>query len=250
MNKCAFPFILGFSLALSIAAASCASGGRNGLVSPADYGGLMSRGMAHMAANALEPARHEFNQALRAVPRSSRAMNMIGLTYLREKRNSEAQAWFRKAVEADPGYAPAFVNLGAAQALAGRLEQGRETLERALVLNPRSISANISLGSICFELGDMEKGSFYLKHAFELDPESPLRGGGLQTFLTMSSWSLGEMYFAYASFYAAAGDRGRTLEMLNKAGAAGFKNWKRIDSDKDFEGLRNDMEIRKFIKTE
>jgi len=210
----------------------------------------MSSGIRHLAANALEPARREFSLALRAVPRSSRAMNMIGLTYLREKRNAEAHDWFRKATEADPGYAPALVNLGAVQALTGRLEQGRETLEKALALNPRSVAANISLGSICFELGDKEKGSFYLKQAFELDPESPLRGGGLQTAMTMSGGSLGEMYFAYASFYAAAGDRSRTLEMLNKARSAGFKNWGRIDSDKDFEGLRNDMEIRKFIKPE
>ncbi len=250
MKRCTLPSVLCSVaiLAFVIGAVNCAPAKTKAAVSPDDYWKLLAGGQEYMTRGDLKAARREFTLALEARPNTPRTMNLVGLTYFRERNNVEAGNWFRKAAEADPRYAPALVNLGGVQVVMGRLDEGRATLERALAMEPGSVAVNISLASVCFELGDLEKGSAYLKRALELDPEFPLRGGGLQTAMAMSGESLGEMYFVYAAFYAAAGRRDKMLEMLQKAEASGFRDWRRIAANRDFEKYLSDEELRKYLQ--
>lgn len=248
MKRNSGPFNI-FLAAAFVLAAACVPSRRIEPGAPADFNLAISRGLDNLARNEVGGARREFALALQASPGSARAMNLIGLTYFREKNYSVASGWFQRAVQVDPNFAPALINIGAVYSLTGQLERGREALERALKLNPKSVAACASLSSVCFELGDAERGFLCLKQALELDPGFLEKSRSDQAGIPMTRKSLGEMYFAYARFYAARNDRDKTMEMLQKAKDAGFKNWTRLETEKEFEGLRNDQQIREFLKT-
>lgn len=56
-----------------------------------------------------------------------------------------------------------------------------------------------------------------------------------------------EAYFTYAKAYASKGDVEKTLSYLDKAREAGFTDWRRILQENEFEKVRDDPRIKKFL---
>lgn len=234
-------------LLLVLLASACVRQQVRTLASSADVRVHMDRGIASFNQKDFGRARGEFEAVLAAEPSSGRVMNLIGLTYFHQKNYRQAAEWFRKAASVQPDYAPAHKNLGAAYAMNRQFERAREAYEKALALEPASASTYFSLGSVCFELGDRDKAMSYLSRGLELDPDFLQKSGELVD-LPMSGSSLAEMYFGYARFYAGRGNLERTVEYLDRARDAGFRNWGRLRLEKEFGPLLESPEIRKFLK--
>lgn len=228
-------------------AAACVRQQVRTLATPAEAKVHLDQGIAYFNRHDYVRARREFETALSAEPASGRIMNLIGLTYFHQKNYRPAAEWFRKAASVQPDYAPAFKNLGAAYAMNRQFENARQAYERALALNPASVSTYFSLGSVCFELGDRDKAMSYLARGLELDPDFLQKSGQLVD-LPMSGSSLAEMYFSYARFYAGRGNLERTVEYLERAKDAGFRDWSRLKLDTEFAPLLETPEIRRFLK--
>jgi tetratricopeptide (TPR) repeat protein len=236
-------------LLILIAAFSAACVRQQVRTSPAaaDATAHLEQGLAYFKQNEYGRARAEFETVLAAEPVSGRVMNLIGLTYFHQKNYRQAAEWFRKAASVQPDYAPAQKNLGSAYAMMRLFERARQAYEKALALNPASASTYFSLASVCFELGDRDKAAAYLATGLELDPDFLQKSGELVD-LPMSGSSLAEMYFSYARFYAGRGNLERTVEYLDRAKDAGFRDWGRVRQEKEFAPFLESPEMRKFLK--
>jgi tetratricopeptide (TPR) repeat protein len=185
-------------------------------------------------------------QATSLKPDFPRAFNILGVAYFRLNDYDAAEENFRRAIALNPEYASALSNLGNLSYLLGRREEARELLRKALSLSPELVSAHFSLGSLLMSMGETEEGLAHLMKGLELDPGFLERGGDSVAF--SSGQEPPEAYFGWARLYASTGNVEKTLDFLERARKAGFKEWKRIDTEPEFEGIRDLAEIRKYIR--
>jgi tetratricopeptide (TPR) repeat protein len=193
-------------------------------------------------------AKREFTEALSINPNSIRANNLMGMTYFKEQNYDSAETYFQKAVKLDPNYVTGYINLGGIYAMKELYPRAREYYEKALAISPQSASACYSLGAIWFQLGNQEKGIYYLTKGMELDPDFLEKHADSLAGLPMKGSVLPELHFTYAKLFALRGDIERTAEYLKKARQFGFKDWKRIQQEKEFELVREDPRIKEFLK--
>lgn len=193
-------------------------------------------------------AKREFTDALSINPDSARANNLLGMTYFKEQNYDSAETYFQKAVKLDPNYVTGYINLGGIYAMKELYPKAREYYEKALAISPQSASACYSLGAIWFQLGNQEKGIYYLAKGMELDPEFLEKHADSLAGLPMRGSALPELNFTYAKLFALRGDIERTVEYLKKARQFGFRDWKRIEKEKEFDLVRDDPRIREFLK--
>jgi tetratricopeptide (TPR) repeat protein len=193
-------------------------------------------------------ARKEFKLALNINPKSARVNNLMGLAYFHEQNYDLAELYFDKAVKLDLDFAVGYLNLGGVWAMKRLYPRAREYYEKALSLSPDLAGAYYSLGAICFQMGDPDSAFNYLTKGLELDPDYLEKHRLNLIGLPMKDSSLAELYFSFARIYASLEDLDRTVEHLNQARENGFRDWKRILEEKEFEKIRDHPRIREFLK--
>ncbi|MDI6846168.1 MAG: tetratricopeptide repeat protein [Candidatus Saccharicenans sp.] len=208
----------------------------------------LNSGLARLQEKNYFVARQEFFRALNLNPKSARVLNLIGLTYFREQDYDLAESYFQRAIKADPGFTLAYLNLGAVYAMKQLYSRSREYYEKALQLDSRLTSAYYSLGAVCFQMGDEQAALNYLSRGLELDPEFLEKHQDNLSGLPMRGTSLAELNFSFARLYASRQDVDRVVHYLEKARQAGFKDWKRIEAEPEFEKIRDHPAIREFLK--
>ena len=193
-----------------------------------------------------ERAIDDLQWALSLRPDYPEALNLLGIVYLFQKNYPTAQAKFEKAIALDSSCAAAYANLGNLYFMTGRLDRAEEYLKKAVALSPRLASAYYSLGNVCLTLGRTDEATQYLSRGLEIDPS--YYDTHKQYIATPSGQDAAEFDFAWARVYASKGDVANTVKSLEDAKRAGFKDWKRLESDQAFAGVLADPQIRKFIK--
>ncbi len=189
----------------------------------------------------------EFRAAETIDAKSPKVHNYLGLCLFQQKDYDQALAEFRQAAELDPLFATAYNNQGGVYSMKLQFEKAEEMFKKALSLDPDMTSANYSLGMLLSNIGKREEGAVYLAKGVALDPDYLEKNNDLLTTFTSASFDMKEAYFAYAKAYALIGNVDKTVDYLEKAGAAGFTNWGRILKEKEFEKVRDDPRIRKFL---
>jgi tetratricopeptide (TPR) repeat protein len=109
------------------------------------------------------------------------------------------------------------------------------------------VSPHYSLGTLLLIQGRSDEGTRYLARGIELDPQFLATRGSLVVDVPAPGADWGDTYFVYARLYARAGKADQAFEFLRKAQKAGFRDWKRIMEEKDFESLRRDSRIKEFV---
>lgn len=227
---------------------SCARQNRPMTGATASFEFYLRQGAYYMSQGSYEKAQQEFDKALALNPSSARAHNLSGLARFQLKDYPSAEGQFLKAVALDPSYAPAYNNLGGVYAVRGQWSAAKETLQKAISLSPDMASAYFSLGTVHFNLGEAEEGTACFAKGIALDPDYLQKNSASVIGLSMGSASLAELNFTFAKLFATAGNIERTLEFLNKAKQAGFRDWQRIAEQNEFEKVRDHPAIQKFLK--
>lgn len=193
-------------------------------------------------------AREYLDKAISLNAKSDRAYNLRGIASLNLNDFHEAEADFREAVRLNPAYSEAFNNLGALYFLQHKFESAEETYKKALSLKPDSAATNYSLGTLLMLQGQREEGARLLAHGIELDPDYLTTHKFLAAGVPSSGEDVSELYLTFARLYASKGDADRTLEFLQRAKAAGFRDWSKIAGEKEFKDVRADPRIKKFLE--
>lgn len=225
---------------------SCLPPGKAG--SEASFDRHLNAGLAHMRNKDYALARQEFSLALNLNPKSTRVHNLIGLTYFREQNYDMAEMYFQRAVKLDPQFSLGYLNLGGVYAMKQLYPRAREYYEKTISLAPGLVAAYYSLGAVCFQLGDDQAALNYLSKGLELEPDFLEKHPESLAGLPMKGASLSELYFSFARLYAGRQDLERTVEYLKKARQAGFKDWKRVEQEPEFEKIKNHPALKEFLK--
>jgi len=213
-----------------------------------NFNAYISIGYRHLSERDYDSAIKDFKNAISLKPYSERAHNFLGIAYFMNKSYKPAEDEFKKAISLNSSYSPAYSNLGNVYLKLNQWDKAEESYKKAMELSPDSPSSYYSLGNMLLSLGRFEEGMAYLMKGFQIDPNFMEKEAILKTELTELSPKAGELYFAYAKLFASAGDVEKTVEYLEKAKKSGFNEWFRILKEKEFEKVRDNPEIRKFIQ--
>ncbi|MDH4219128.1 MAG: tetratricopeptide repeat protein [Candidatus Aminicenantes bacterium] len=241
------------TMVLFLVFSGCAihKGPSSGPVTPSaakNFNYYLSQGNFFLKHKDFEKAIAQLKQALALNPNSSKAYNLLGIACFQQKDYNLAEKFFKKAVDINPSYAQAYNNLGGVYFMLQKFGMAEQMYEKALPLSPYPINTYYSLGTLLIILGKTEESTLYLSKGIELDPDFLERGGAYIINFSSSTFSSPEIYFTYARAFATTGNVEKTVEYLKKAKQAGFKDWQRIDKEKEFEKMRQDQRIRDYIK--
>jgi len=187
-------------------------------------------------------------RALAQNPDNVGALNLWGMACFYKKDYRTAESKFTRAIALDAAFAPAYNNLGNLYVMTGQADRAEDFLKKAIGLSPGLASAHYSLGALLLQTGRADEAMDYLAKGIDLDPSYLETHKSL--IATTDARASAESEFAWARVYASRGDVERTAAHLEKAKKAGFRDWKRIETDKAFEPVRENPEVLKFIKSD
>jgi len=207
----------------------------------------LRQGLALLEGREYQKAAAELQAAESLKPDSVKVHNYLGLCRFQQKDYDPALIEFQKAAELNPSFAAAFNNMGGVYSMKLRFDKAEEMYKKALSLSPDMISANYNLGMLLSILGRKDEGSVYLSRGIALDPDYMEKNQEFLSMFNSAASNMKEAYFAFAKAYALTGNVEKTVSYLEKARKAGFTDWQRILEDNEFEKVRNDPKIRKFL---
>lgn len=240
--------VLVFSLSLFSCALRRQPEARGPLVAGKDFNFYLNQGANFLRVADYDRAVESLTQAIALNPKSYRAYNLRGIAYFYQRNFQQSEDQFKQALSINPSYAEAYTNLGSLYFASRRIREARAMLEKAINLSPSSVAAHYTLRSLLLLTGDGETGAGYLRKAVELDPAYLDSHPPFEADIPETEKALGEMYFTFAKIYAEQGQEEKTLEYLEKARQAGFKDWERVKKEKEFEAVRQDPRVQAIIR--
>ncbi len=140
-------------------------------------------GLLFLAAILVVPAlrsRANLSPANSAVPQSKKKtapealrLNTLGVAYLNQGKNTDAQKYFEQSLAADPEFAEARMNLGISLLAQQKLEQARAALEAATSKLPDDPFAWYNLGLAYKDSAQPEKAIDAFRHVEKIAPDEP-----------------------------------------------------------------------------
>ena len=207
----------------------------------------LRQGLALLEGKEYQKAAAELQAAESLNPDSVKVHNYLGLCRFQQKDYDPALMEFQKAAELDPSFATAYNNMGGVYSVRLQFDKAEGMYKKALSLSPDMISAYYSLGMLLSNLGRRDEGSVYLSRGIALDPDYLEKHQEFLSTFTSVTFDMKEAYFAFAKAYALTSDVDKTVSYLEKARTAGFTDWRRILEDNEFEKVRDDPKIKKFL---
>jgi adenylate cyclase len=187
-----------------------------------------SRGLSLFISEKYEAAQEEFREAVRLNPKLWEAHYYSGLACSSKGDFEQAAQHYQKAMDVNPAdyQAPLFMAQGYASL--GRKHDEMKvrldalgTLQRHLEMNPHDTRAlYVCAQNLCC-VGEHEKGMELAERALDQDQNEPV------------------VLYNVACFYAHAGDKDRSLELLESAVEKGWGDKAWLETDSDLDSLRN-----------
>lgn len=149
-----------------------------------------------ISAGKLNRAESDLQSVLRATPEDYRALDLLGVVRILQRREKDAEQFFRRAIMKNPDFAPAHAHLGLLCVQNGRPEEAVPQLREALRIDPSRSDASAALVRILQDqaraavtTGNSPKALVLLTDAGKYAPENPDVQFELGTIeLQMSSW--------------------------------------------------------------
>jgi Flp pilus assembly protein TadD len=225
------------TLALFVIAALGAGAAAADLPAQATPGDVLLRAQILAARQSWADAAVAFKDAIAASPKDATLHNRLGICYQRMGDMKAARAAYRTATELDPAYAAAHNNLGTLEHTRGKYKKAISAYEKAISIKPKDPLLHKNLGAAWLARGDVEKALTAWGEAVRLDPLS-LESDSVK--VGASDFSVARQYYLFAKLVAARGEVEKALEYLGKAHDAGFKDFGKIENDRDFAGVIGD----------
>lgn len=101
-----------------------------------------------------------------------RLLNIIGISYLRRNRPTEAQTWIQKALAQNPDFVPALINRAHLALLRREFALAENDLQKAASLDPLSVDGQMALGLLYRKTGRLTAARGALEKAVGIDPQN------------------------------------------------------------------------------
>jgi tetratricopeptide (TPR) repeat protein len=165
-----------------------------------------------------------------ANPEDAALHNRLGICYQRMGDAKAARRAYKRAIDLRRDYAEVWNNIGTLDHARSRYKQAISAYSKAIRLDPRSAVFYRNLGGAWLARGDVQKALEAWNEAYRLDP-AIFESKGI---VAMAGPDLARRYYLYAKLLAARGETGRAFQYLSRALGLGFKDFSRIEHDRDF----------------
>ena len=172
-----------------------------------------------------------------ANPEDAALHNRLGICYQRMGDAKAARRAYKKAIDLRRDYAEVWNNIGTLDHARSRYKQAISAYSKAIRLDPGSAVFYRNLGGAWLARGEVQKALEAWNEAYRLDPAIFETKG----IVAMAGADLARQYYLYAKILAARGETGRAFQYLSKALGLGFKEFSRIEHDRDFAALVVDL---------
>jgi tetratricopeptide (TPR) repeat protein len=138
-------------------------------------GGAKSRFLSALAAYKAQQyvaAQRELEPLVKSDPNSFEVNELLGLVYVAQHKQQEANPYLAKAVQLKPKVAEARTRLATNLLFLGRADQAEVEFKKVAEMKPKSYDANHNLGEFYIQTGKLRSGIPFLKRAQEVDPSA------------------------------------------------------------------------------
>jgi tetratricopeptide (TPR) repeat protein len=117
-------------------------------------------------------AQHELEPLVKSAPTSFEVNELLGLVYVAQGKQSEANRFLAKAVQLKPSVAEARTALATNLLTLHRVNDAELQFKKVVQMEPKSYDANHNLGEFYIETGKIGSAIPFLKHAQEISPSA------------------------------------------------------------------------------
>jgi Flp pilus assembly protein TadD len=154
----------------------------------------------------------------------------LGQLAIDKEQFEEAEKHFKKALELSPRFWEAYNYLGIVYTRIGRFEEAKSMLDKSLELEPSRWWTHNLIGLLYIKTGQLKEAKASLDKSFELSPNNEY------TFQILARWSLKMNQIEQA------------WEYLEKALEEGYDKYEFLQSESDFEVIRNKEKWTELMK--
>jgi tetratricopeptide (TPR) repeat protein len=190
-------------------------------------------------------AAEDYKKALAVQPLDSGVHNKLGICYQYLQNETLAQHEYERALEIRPSYAEAWNNLGTLEQSNRRFKQAVRAYKKAIAIKPTFATAWKNIGHAYVALGQVQDAFEAYREAFRLDPavlESQAIG------IPATDVDVATQNYYLAKLLAINGQNDKAIELLRRAREAGFRDFARVQSDPDFQGVVRDPRFREIAQ--
>lgn len=189
----------------------------------------------------------KYLEAMRLNPYDEQLLNRLGIAYAQLQFYNEARQAFQRAIDLDPKLAFAVNNMGSVYFAEQNLRKAEKYFKKAVRIKSDETSFYMNLAALYLEKKKPDKAMAEWKKALAIDSDA---------FNKSSSISLGaggrsspmEKHYFVARLYASLGNVELVIENLEEAFKHGFSDIQAIESQKDFNPIREDARFVEFVE--
>ena len=174
-------------------------------------------------------AKDIFEKLIVSDPNNPQLLNNLGSVYDMLKEGDRAIDLFSRTLAIDPNNAEAYYSLGVVYNRKGRYREAEASYKKAISIDKDSEWAHFGLGDTYYNMGNYSGATAEYKKAIDANPINP------------------DAYYNLAYIYAFKGDSRASMNWLEKAVGAGFKDTESLKKEKVFAPLRGNEKFKKLI---
>lgn len=162
--------------------------------------------------------------------------NKLGISYQLEMDYRQAQKAYKESSRRKPDFGEPWNNLGTIYFLTGKYHKSLKYYRQAIALNPNSASFHMNLGASYSKMKKYPEAVEQYRAALELDPNILTEHSSAATVVEARGTDV-EFYFYLAKVFASLSRPDDSVRYLRRALEDGFKDFKRLDDDPDFQKI-------------
>jgi tetratricopeptide (TPR) repeat protein len=192
------------------------------------------------------PALAKYIEAARLNPNNEYIFNKMGISYSALGFYREAEQAIQRSLSINPKYFYAFNNLGTVYFAQGDLKKAEKFFKMAIKMAPKIASFYVNLGQVYMENNQFSKAMDTIRMALKMDPNVMTRDSSL-SIPSPTQKPNPEKNYNLARLFALNGDVDRSIRNLEDAMRHGFTHLDWVDSEKDFDAVRDDPKFALFL---
>ncbi len=199
----------------------------------------------HVVRERYPQAVEAYRAALEVQPNDPSVHNRLGICYQRMGNDALARREYERALELKPGYAEVWNNIGSLEQSRKRFKEAVRAYKKAIEIKPTLAISWKNLGAAYLAQGNVPKALEEYQEAFRLDPtivesQGPsIQAEGIDAVI---------QYLLITKLLAQNGQKDAAFVYLNKAKAAGFHDWAKVESDPAFKDLLKDPRYKELTE--
>ncbi len=192
-----------------------------------------------MARKKYDDAIDYYERALRhAGAGRAQIWNKMGIAYQEEADYGRARKCYKKAIHLDSKLAPAWNNLGTTYYLRNNAKKSIKYYRKAVRLKPDDASLHMNLGTAYYARKKYRQTVKEYEAALLIDP-NVLSEHSESGSIVAAREADAKYYFYLAKAFASLGRAAEAVRYLEHAMEDGYKNYRKIKEDPDFQKIKN-----------